>query len=185
MTEDIEKKIEINVYDGGQLNIASDRANISAQLNNQIKSDEKVICSSKKTAHVPLRYVILLVSFGSLLSIFLYILYNMVTHPSIKKIEAKENVLVYIGKTEDLGLDVRPKNADKENLKYKIYNEDIVVKADDWHIVGLDGLGDKNSDETSITIWGGSADPVTIHVEVIRSDIHRNTISEEQFPELD
>lgn len=43
MTEEQERKIEINIYDGGQLNIASENACIEAQQNNWIESDEEII----------------------------------------------------------------------------------------------------------------------------------------------
>lgn len=45
MIEDQERKIEINVYDGGQLNIASDNASIEAHQNNTMESDKEIIHS--------------------------------------------------------------------------------------------------------------------------------------------
>ena len=45
MTEDLGRKIEINVYEGGQLNIASDNAHIEAQQNNGKESDKEIIHS--------------------------------------------------------------------------------------------------------------------------------------------
>lgn len=45
MAENLERKIEINVYEGGQLNIASDNAYIEAQQNNGRESDKEIIHS--------------------------------------------------------------------------------------------------------------------------------------------
>lgn len=45
MSENQERKIEINIYDGGQLNIASDNAYIEAQQNNRVESDKEIIHS--------------------------------------------------------------------------------------------------------------------------------------------
>lgn len=45
MVEDQERKVEINVYEGGQLNIASDDACIVAQQYNGTKSDEEILHS--------------------------------------------------------------------------------------------------------------------------------------------
>lgn len=75
--------------------------------------------------------------------------------------------LVHPGSKEDLELDVDPDEADWTQLNFKINNKDIVDVTDDWWAVGLDGLGDKEFDNTSITIWSdGEAEPVSVDVVV-------------------
>ena len=99
------------------------------------------------------------------LSILVY--NHIITPPPIEKINVKTNILVHPGSKEDLELDVDPDEADWTQLNFKINNKDIVDVTDDWWAVGLDGLGDKEFDNTSITIWSdGEAEPVSVDVVV-------------------
>ena len=45
MDKEYEKKIEVHIHNGGQLNIASDNACIDAYQNNSIESDKEVVHS--------------------------------------------------------------------------------------------------------------------------------------------
>lgn len=102
----------------------------------------------------------------SVLSILIY--QYKVTPPEIKQISAKTEVLVEPGEKEDLALDVYPDSADWGQLSSKIGNKEIVGVTNDWWVVGLDGLGDNDSDNTAIVIWGGKAEPALITVTVVK-----------------
>lgn len=102
----------------------------------------------------------------SVLSILIY--QYKVTPPEIKQISAKTEVLVGPGEKEDLALDVYPDSADWGQLSSKIGNKEIVGVTNDWWVVGLDGLGDNDSDNTAIVIWGGKAEPALITVTVAK-----------------
>ena len=45
MDKEYEKKIEVHIHNGGQLNIASDNACIDAYQNNSIESDKEIVHS--------------------------------------------------------------------------------------------------------------------------------------------
>lgn len=102
----------------------------------------------------------------SVLSILIY--QYIVTPPEIKQISAKTEVLVRPGEKEDLALDVYPDSADWGQLSSKIGNKEIVGVTNDWWVVGLDGLGNNDSDNTAIVIWGGKAEPALITVTVVK-----------------
>lgn len=104
-----------------------------------------------------------------LISALSIIIYNyLTTPPEIEEIAAKTNILVSPGEKEYLELDIHPNSADWGQLGSKIGNEDLVGITNDWCAVGLDGLGDKDSDSTSIVIWGGKAEPALVTVTVVK-----------------
>ena len=103
----------------------------------------------------------------------------------IKEIKAKKEIVVHPGEKEDLGLVIEPKEADWKGLKFKIYNEDIVDITDDWCVVGLDGLGGKDSDQTTILIQSGEAEPAIIIVTVERQGTGDNNHILDEILKLD
>ncbi len=86
--------------------------------------------------------------------------------PMVKTIDAERYILLTPGDKKDLGLEVSPAEAGMAGLHSKVDNKDIVAVTDDWWVVGLDGLGDKDSDDTVIVIWGGEAEPAIVNVTV-------------------
>ncbi len=86
--------------------------------------------------------------------------------PLIKTIDAERYILVTPGDKKDLGLEISPAEASIDGLHSKVDNENLVAVTDDWWAVGLDGLGDKDSDDTVIVIWGGEAEPAIVNVIV-------------------
>lgn len=86
--------------------------------------------------------------------------------PLVKTIDAERYILVTPGDKKDLGLGVYPAEAGMDGLHSKVDNEDLVSVTDDWWAVGLNGLGDKDRDDTVIVIWGGEAEPAIVNVTV-------------------
>lgn len=101
---------------------------------------------------------------SSALSILIY--NYSVMPPGIKEIAVKTDILVSPGGKEDLELEVFPAEASIDGLHSKVDNENLVAVTDDWWAVGLDGLGDKDRDDTVIVIWGGEAEPAIVNVIV-------------------
>lgn len=104
-----------------------------------------------------------------------------------KDIPVQRKVYVEPGGKKPLWEDSPPNEINLEDLHSSVDNDNIVAVTNDWYVVGLDGLGDKESDSTIITIYGDGYIPATVYVTVKKKSVNGSgsTPIWEQHPELD
>lgn len=94
-------------------------------------------------------------------------LYSDLNPPTIESISLKKyKFTLKEGEPEDLGIKITPTEADKNEIKYDIAEENIAAITQDWEVVGLNGWQEDGKNVTEIDFWGGDAELVRINVEL-------------------